>query len=174
MRRGLVVTGVGIVAVLAGGAGVRWFDGVPLVRACEVLTGDFAAQVLGGPVLSNDDMGPRSTECQYMSTPAGGSVTLEARRYKATARESAPERARRLGLRHRGKPYPGLGEEAYLSIYQIPHSPTTVPSPQTAMGQLVIVVDNVIIRVGAGGLPTPQIRTTTEKLARAYLSRLTP
>ncbi|ROO88994.1 hypothetical protein EDD29_6681 [Actinocorallia herbida] len=172
MRRGLVVTGVGLAAALAAGVGAHWFEGVPLVRACEVLTGDFAAGVLGPSVLSNDDMGRRSTECQYMSTPAGGSVNLQAERFKKTKKESGTERARRNALRHHGKPYPGLGREAYLAIFRLPAPPGTDPELRTGMGQLVIIVDDVVVRAGVGGRSVKDIRAASDHLARAYLDRL--
>ncbi|GAB2866372.1 hypothetical protein GCM10022221_78570 [Actinocorallia aurea] len=167
-----MVTGIGLAAVVAAGVGAHWFEGVPLVRACEVLTGDFAAHVLGPSVLSNDAMTGRSTQCQYMSTPAGGSVNLKVQRFKETKRESGAERARRNALKRHGKPYPGLGREAYLQVFRLPSSPGPDPELRTGMGQLVIIVDDVVVKVGVGGRPVKEIREASGTLARAYLDRL--
>jgi len=182
MRRILLIGGVCVALVGLGVvAGLRWSDrGIVLARACGVLTAEFAAEVIGPSTRSNDDISERVTQCQYLSTPVGLSVNLSAERYKATKKETGAERARRLGLKHRGGPFPGLGEEAYFSHLRVPIPPavagTVSPAAdgngEVVMGRLLVLVEDVIVTVSVGGRSLPEVRESSGRLARAYLTRL--
>jgi len=179
MKKWLILTAAGAAVLLVAGLLFlrgRPEDPRPPVRACEVLTEQAARSLLGEVSRSNDDNDGLSTQCQYLTDPAGGSINLTAQRHRATEKADAVQRARREVRRQgeRGTSYPGLGDEAYLLAFEVPSSPSSSPGTGGSSSMTTLTTRVGDLRVTAsfsGGAAPEQALAAVDRLTRDYLAR---